>query len=118
MQNSKLLSILLCAIFINFIISCAGTGIKREAESEFEVGLALFNQGQYEESMEHFERSTELNPEFCRSYLYIGRVYLNIGKWQEALPPLRHALRLAPEESNKKIAEILIDIFFKKRTTL
>jgi tetratricopeptide (TPR) repeat protein len=117
-DHSKLLSIFLCFIFANFLISCAGTGVKKTAQSEFESGLLLFNRGQYEESVPHFERATELVPEFGMAYLYQGRAYVNLGKWPEALQSLRTAFRLAPEESNKAIPEIIIDVFFKNASTL
>jgi tetratricopeptide (TPR) repeat protein len=118
MKHFKLIHSFLCVIFINFLISCAGMSVKKTAQSEFESGLSLFNRGQYEEAIPHFERATELVPEFGKAYLYLGRAYLNLGKWQEALPPLRTAFRLAPEESNKEIAEIIMDFFFKNASQL
>jgi tetratricopeptide (TPR) repeat protein len=118
MKHSKLISIFLNVIFISFLISCAGLNVKKTAQCEFDSGLSLFNRGQYEEAIPYFERATELVPEFGRAYLYLGRAYLNLGKWQEALQPLRTAFRLAPEESNKEIAEIIMDIFFKNSSKL
>jgi tetratricopeptide (TPR) repeat protein len=118
MKHSKLIYSFLCVIFINLLISCAGMSVKKTAQSEFESGLSLFNRGQYEESIPHFERATELIPDFGRAYLYIGRAYLNLGKWQKALPALRTAFRLAPEESNKEISEIIMDFFFKNASKL
>ena len=118
MKHSKSISIFLFVIFINLLISCAGLGVKRTAQSEFDSGLSLFNQGHYEESIQHFVRATKLVPEFGRAYLYLGRAYLNLGKWQEALQPLRTAFRLAPEESNKEVAEILMEVFFKNASKL
>ena len=118
MKHSKLISIFLCVICINFFISCAGSGVKKTAQSEFDSGFSLFNQGHYEESIPHFERATELVPEFGKAYLYIGRAYLNLGKFREALQPLRTAFRLDPEGSNKEIAEIVMDVFFKNASKL
>ncbi len=117
-DHSKLISIFLCFIFANFLISCAGTGVKKTAQSEYESGLLLFNRGQYEESVPHFERATELVPEFGMAYLYQGRAYVNLGKWHEALQSLRTAFRLAPEESNRAISEIIMDFFFKNASKL
>jgi len=118
MKHSKLISIFLCVICINFFISCAGSGVKKTAQSEFESGLSLFNSGQYEEAIPHFERATELVPELGKAHMYLGRAYLNLGKWHEALPPLRTAFRLSPEESHKEIAEIIIDVFFKNTSKI
>jgi len=113
MTYSKLTCIFLSIIFVSFLISCAGLDVKKTAQSEFDSGFSLFNQGHYEESIPHFERATELVPEFGKAYLYIGRAYLNLGKFREALQPLRTAFRLDPEGSNKEIAEIVMDVFFK-----
>ena len=118
MKHSKSISIFLFVIFINLLISCGGLGVKRTAQSEFDSGLSLFNQGHYEESIQPFVRATKLVPEFGRAYLYLGRAYLNLGKWQEALQPLRTAFRIAPEDSNKEVAEILMDVFFKNASKL
>ena len=118
MKHSKLIGIFLSVIFLNFFISCAGLGVKKTAQFEFDSGLSLFNRGQYEEAILHFERAAELVPEFGRAYLYLGRAYLNLGKWQEALQSLRTAFRLAPEESNKELAEIIMDVFFKNASKL
>lgn len=76
----------------------------------------MFNRGKYEEAIPHFEKATEFDPEFGRPYLYIGGSYVNLGKWQEAISPLRTAYRLAPEETKKEIAEILMDLLLKNAT--
>ncbi len=103
---------LLLAVMIS-LVSCAGILAKSDAESEYETGLSLFNRGKYEEAIKHFERATELVPDFGKAYLYTGRAYLNLGKWREALPPLRTAFRLSPEETKQEIADIIMDIILK-----
>ena len=122
MKYSKLTCIFLSIIFVSFLISCAGTDVKKTAQktaqSEVDSGISLFNQGNYQESIPHFEQATRLVPEFGIAYLYIGRAYLKLGKWKEALQPLRTAFRLAPEESNKEIDEIVMDVFFKNTSKL
>jgi len=118
MTYPKLTCIFLSVIFVSFLISCAGTDVKKTAQSEVDSGLSLFNQGHYQESIPHFEQATRLVPEFGIAYLYIGRAYLKLGKWKEALQPLRTAFRLAPEESNKEIDEIVMDVFFKNASKL
>jgi tetratricopeptide (TPR) repeat protein len=118
MKYSKLICIFLSVIFVSFLISCAGTDVKKTAQSEVATGLSLFNDGHYQESIPHFEQATRLVPEFGIAYLYIGRAYLKLGKWKEALQPLRTAFRLAPEESNKEIDEIVMDVFFKNASKL
>jgi len=89
--------------------SCAGVGIFPSAQSEFDRGLVLFNAGKYEEAVSHFKEATEIDPKFGRAYLYLGRSYLNLKRWPEAVPPLRAAFRLSPGESKKEIGDILVD---------
>ncbi|MDP2107371.1 MAG: tetratricopeptide repeat protein, partial [Desulfobulbaceae bacterium] len=57
----------------------------------------------------HFLKATELDPEFDQAYLYLGRSYLSLGRWGDAVQPLRTAYRLAPAETQKEIGSILFD---------
>jgi tetratricopeptide (TPR) repeat protein len=101
---------ILSAILIMFVLNaCAGVGIFNSAQNQFELGLDLFNRGQYEEAITHFNKSTELDPMFGRPYIYLGRSYMNLMRWPEAIPPLRTALRLSPEETKQEIVNIMID---------
>jgi len=102
--------ILLVIVFF-LMTSCAGF-ITRGAQDEFEKGLALFNRGLYREAITHFEKAIEIDPEFVQPYLYLGRSYLNLKQWGQAVQPLRTAFRLSPEESKKEIINLLIDALF------
>lgn len=99
--------LIVTSIFI--MTSCAGLGIFSGAKHEFDQGLELFNRGRYEEAIPHFEKATEIAPDFAKAHLYLGRSYLNLGKWFNALGPLRMALRLSPAESRKQVIDILFD---------
>jgi tetratricopeptide (TPR) repeat protein len=105
MRNLLIISL----IFI--ISSCAGLGV-RTAKYEFDQGIGLFNRGQYEKAIPHFEKATEYDPGFAKAYLYLGRSYLNLGKWLEALGPLRTGFRLSPTESRRQARDILLDALF------
>lgn len=91
------------------VVSCSGLMVRSDARSEFELGLALFNQGKYVDAIPHFEKSSELDPDFAQPYLYLGRSYLNLSRWLEAVPPLRTAFRLSPGETKKEVLHILLD---------
>ena len=118
MKHSKIISILLCCIMFNLLVSCAGSEIKKTARSEFDSGLSLFNRGQYEESIPHFEQARKLVPEFWEAHMFLGRAYLNLKKWHEALPPLKTAFQLEPQESQRKSAGIIMDIFFRNTSKI
>ena len=113
MKHSQFIRFLLFCLLINILISCAGSGVRKEARSEFVSGLSLFNRGQYEESIPHFEQARKLVPEFWEAHMFLGRAYLNLKKWHEALPPLKTAFQLEPQESQRKSAGIIMDIFLR-----
>jgi tetratricopeptide (TPR) repeat protein len=54
-------------------------------------------------------KATELDAEFGQAYLYLGRSYLNLQRWFEALSPLRTAWRLSPGDTQKEMVSILLD---------
>lgn len=91
------------------LVACAGLNLPGSSQRAFEAGLGLFNQGQYEDAIPHFVKATELDPEFGRAYLYLGRSHLNLRHWFEALPALRTAFRLSPEETKKETVQVLLD---------
>ena len=82
------------------------------AESAFERGLALFNQGKFDDATEFFERSTIEDPNYAEAYLYLGRSYLSARRWREAIQPLRTAYRLAPEATKEEVFNLLMDALF------
>ena len=91
------------------LTACAGLGIRTDSRAAFETGLTLFNQGKYNDAIPHFAKATELDAEFGQAYLYLGRSYLNVQRWFDALSPLRTAWRLSPGETQKEMVSILLD---------
>lgn len=92
--------------------SCAGISLFGGAQDEFDRGLALFNQGRFEEAIPYFQRATAQEPNFAQAYLYLGRSYLSLSRWAEAISPLRTAYRLAPAETKGETLNFLIDALF------
>lgn len=111
MRIKKTLLLLLAATF--FLTSCgAWPTIFSGAQSEFDEGVSLFNRGQYEEAIPRFQRATEFDPNFGLAYLYLGRSYVSLKRWRQALSPLRTAYRLSPEETKRQALDFLIDALF------
>lgn len=109
MMTRTVIMFILIALMIN---SCAGLGIKIEARSEFDAGIAQFNKGNYKDAVYHFERATDIDPDYGKAYLYLGRSYISMNKWTKAIPPLRAAYRLSPEETRKEAFNVLLDALF------
>jgi len=108
MKAKRIIYVVIC-VFV--LTSCATLGI-RTAKDAFEEGMASFNKGEYEEAVTFFKEATELNPTYGEAYLYLGRSYLNLGRWTEAIQPLRTALRLAPEKTRGEVLNLLVDALF------
>ena len=87
-------------------------GLFSSAQNEFDQGLVLFNGGRYQEAAGRFQKATELDPNFGRAYLYLGRSYVNLKNWRQAIDPLRTAYRLAPEDTKGEVLSILVDALF------
>jgi tetratricopeptide (TPR) repeat protein len=108
---------LLLMVAMCFLTSCAGIGVRPDAQTSFQEGLALFNQGKYEQAVGHFLKATELDPNFAKAYLYTGRAYLNLGSWFDAVAPLRTANRLSPAETQQEVVPLLIDALLGAATS-
>jgi tetratricopeptide (TPR) repeat protein len=102
----KQLFIISCVLIF---CSCAGLFINRDARNEFEKGLSLFNHGRYGEAVPRFQKAAEIYPKYTEAFIYLGRSYLNLGKWAEAIAPLRTAYRLSPEDTRKEAVNFLLD---------
>lgn len=109
MKRTKSLLIITSIFILN---ACASLGIFSGAKKEFDQGMGFFNRGHYEEAIARFEKATEIDPDFGDAYLYLGRSYLNLGRWVQAIAPLRTALRLSPDKSQIEIVSILADALF------
>ena len=106
MFRKNVLTVILLVFSLN---SCAGTALLSNAQNQFERGLELYNRSQYEEAITHFQKSAELDPAYGKPYMYMGRSYLNLWRWTEAVSPLRTALKLSPEESKGEIVNLLTE---------
>ena len=91
--------------------SCVSLRHFRAGDS-FDRGLALFNQGDFEDAIPYFKRATEEDPNFAEAYLYLGRSHLSARHWREAVQPLRTAYRLAPAGAKDEIFNVLMDALF------
>jgi tetratricopeptide (TPR) repeat protein len=113
MKLLNLARIIFIVLVVSLLLSCAGLKSKTDVQEEFDLGLSLFNRGKYDDALLHFEKATELDPKFGLAYLYIGKSCLNLGKWREAVPSLRTAYRLAPEETKEEIINMFMDFLLQ-----
>ena len=111
-HSGNLLTLFLVAVVCLAVASCAGTFASYQARSEYDTGLSLFNRGQFSEAIPHFEKATEVDPDFAMAYLYLGRSFVSTGNYTRAINPLRTAYRLSPDNVKNQILDILLDALF------
>jgi len=113
LEISKIKGIFIISVLvITFFTSCAGLRTGGSALIEFEKGLSLFNRGKYDKAASHFIRATELDPDYTKAYIYLGRSYIGLKQWHSALHPLRTAYRISPEKTRTEVSNLLIDTLF------
>jgi tetratricopeptide (TPR) repeat protein len=110
-NHKTLLTWFLAALVSLAMVSCA-TIASYQARSEYDTGLSLFNRGQFDEAIPHFEKATEVDPDFAMAYLYLGRSFVSTGNYAKAINPLRTAYRLSPDNVKNQILDILLDALF------
>ena len=103
------LPVLLVGLLLGWLTACAHVGVPSDAQVAFEQGLHLFQRGQYAEAIPLLQEATQRDPNFGQAYLYLGRSYLNLAQWSNAIPVLRTAFRLAPEASKHEVTQLLVD---------
>jgi tetratricopeptide (TPR) repeat protein len=112
LHRKRIFTWLLALVVSLSIVSCAGTFASYQARSEYDTGLSLFNRGLFDEAIPHFEKATEVDPDFAMAYLYLGRSYVSTGNYTKAINPLRTAYRLSPDNVKNQILDILLDALF------
>ncbi|HEY7221311.1 MAG TPA: tetratricopeptide repeat protein [Candidatus Binatia bacterium] len=100
------------ALVVTMTSACSTLGRFSPAYHSFDHGLALFNQGRFDEAVPYLEDATREDPEFAQAYFYLGRAYISQSRWRAAIQPLRTAFRLSPRESQQEIMNLLIDAMF------
>ncbi len=96
-------------VLLMLLLNACSLRYFQAGDASYERGLALFDQGRYEEAIPYFQQATDESPDFGQAYLYLGRSYLNARRWREAIPPLRAAYRLSPAETKDEIYNFLLD---------
>ena len=105
---TKALVLTLALLFLNGCATLKGFS----ARNSFDRGVGLFNQGQFEAAIAHFQDATREDPDFAPAYFYLGRSYIGLSRWRSAIQPLRAAFRLAPNEAKDEIMTVLTDAMF------
>jgi|GEM_PF-3744424 len=52
---------------------------------EYNVGVGLFQAGDYEGAIEHFQKAVEENPSFAEAYMNLGTSFYQLEQYKDAL---------------------------------
>jgi Flp pilus assembly protein TadD len=66
----------------------------------------LYRQGRVEEALAMYRKAVEARPDSPRAHAEVGRVFLQIGRTEEAIRQLEQALAL---DSSNEAARLLLD---------
>jgi tetratricopeptide (TPR) repeat protein len=99
-----------------FSSGCATLRQFQLGQASFERGLALFDQGRFEDAIPHFREAIADNPDHGQAYLYLGRSYVSVRRWRDAIQPLRTAYRLSPDQAKDEVFNILLDALLAAST--
>jgi len=74
------------------------------AEVWSNLGMALYRQDQFKESVVAFDRAAALKPALLAPQVYGGMAHLKLGEAEKALRPLKSALAIEPYQSEATLA--------------
>jgi len=67
------------------------------ALAEIEEGVRSFKLRDYDLAIIYFHKAINANPNLFQGYYNLGTVYLEVGRYEEAVPALKQALLLKPD---------------------
>ncbi|PYL74702.1 MAG: hypothetical protein DMF27_13955, partial [Verrucomicrobia bacterium] len=64
--------------------------------AEYNLGLALKNQGQLDQAIAHYRRAIDIWPDYVDAHYNLGGAYIEKGEIDEALAEYRRAIEIRP----------------------
>ena len=68
--------------------------------AEYNLGLALKNQGQLDQAIAHYRRAINIWPDYVEAHYNLGGAYIEKGEFDEALAEYRRAIEIHPTEAD------------------
>ena len=66
--------------------------------SNYNVGVMLFNNRQYDEAIVHFKKALELNPDLIHAYNYLGNAFQEKKQFDESITYYQKAIQVNPAD--------------------
>ena len=68
--------------------------------AEYNLGLALKNQGQLDEAIAHYRRAINIWPDYVEAHYNLGGAYIEKGNIDAALAEYRRAIEIRPDDAD------------------
>src|SRR5207237_1528520 len=68
--------------------------------AEYNLGLALKNQGQLDQAIAHYRRAINIWPDYVEAHYNLGGAYIEKGEFDQALAEYRRAIEIRPDEAD------------------
>jgi protein O-mannosyl-transferase len=68
--------------------------------AEYNLGLALKNQGQLDQAIAHYRRAVNIWPDYVEAHYNLGGAYIEKGNIDEALAEYRRAIEIRPDDAD------------------
>lgn len=79
----------------------------------YSLGNAYFAENNYEKSAEHFKLAVEHDPAYSAAWKLLGRCYMEMARYAEAVEALQQGLTVASEKGDKQ-AEKEMGVFLRR----
>ena len=84
-------------LFSCLIVFSANLVLANSSKDWFEKGNSFQNEGAYQDAVEAYEKSAELNPKYWVVYQNLGLAYQKLRNFEKASEAFQKALKLAPD---------------------
>lgn len=84
---NKSVNYFLLLLIAFFVIGCASKG-----KESYDAGVKLFQEKKYQECVPDFEKAIKENPDFGEAYMYLGRAYNSLQKYDLSIDAYQKAL--------------------------
>jgi tetratricopeptide (TPR) repeat protein len=70
--------------------------------AHYNLGVALYNSGRFNEGLFHCNEALRLNPDDENAHLSVGSALIHLGRWEDALSHFREVLRINPASATAR----------------
>ncbi|MBA2840069.1 tetratricopeptide (TPR) repeat protein [Methanococcus maripaludis] len=91
-------------ILLGILISISFAGcVDQDPEEYYSEGVLQYDDGNYSESIDLFEKAIQLDPEESKYWLMKGKALYNLERYEEAVDCYNYVINVIEDEYNKDV---------------